>query len=152
MIKLKLIYSFNIRMTKTIDEFYVKLGQIVDFEQKSSFFPGKVFIGEKYKRHFYFRKRGKAGDTEVYGRARTLKKYKILKVRITPKVEKFSYPIIMFTAGIIGVISLSIVQGEIGILFFLFVLLALILINYLRLIYGLKKLGEEVKSVLKINV
>ncbi len=134
-------------MNKSTNEFFIQLDQIVDFEKKFQFFSNKEFVGEKYKRHFYFRRRGKSGDIEVYGRARTLKKYKILKVRITPLVEKFSYPIIMFTAGIIGIILFSIIQREVGMLIFLILLLGLILINFLRLRYRLKCMGEKVKTI-----
>ncbi|WP_156140304.1 hypothetical protein [Sporocytophaga myxococcoides] len=136
-------------MSKTTNEFFIQLDQIVDFEKKFQFLPDKEFVGEKYKRHFYFRKRGKSGDIEVYGRTRTLKKYKILKVRITPIVEKFSYPMILFTAGIIGTILISIIQREIRVLIFLIFLLGLILINFLILRFRLKSMSEKVKAIFK---
>lgn len=78
-----LVYSFNLKMNCTIDEFWFRISELVDFynEETLSFFPKKKFKGEKFLNYLTLQTREK-GAIIVGIKILTFNNVNQLKVRI----------------------------------------------------------------------
>ncbi len=85
LLRFGLIYSFNLRTTKSITDFQTGLNEFVDFEKKIffGFFRDKIYVGKKSKKGFFISKKVGKSKHEIDGTFVSLEKYTLVKVTTT---------------------------------------------------------------------
>ena len=150
LLRFGLIYSFNLRMNKSITDFQTRLNEFVDFENKVffGFFPDKIYVGQKFKKGFFISKRGKS-HSEIDGTFVLLEKYTLLKVRTTIMAFSLGFLCFAFCVPTLFMILAGIRFQQPGVLVFIFILAMMLLLPLSLLKMQLKSTTEDIKVKLK---
>ena len=150
LLRFGLIYSFNLRMTKSITDFQNGLNEFVDFENKSffGFFPDKIYVGQKFKKGFFISKRGKS-HSEIDGTFVPLEKYTLVKVRTTIMALSLGFLCFTFCAFTLFMILAGIHFQQPWVLVSIFILALMLSLPLFILKMQLKNTTEDIKVKLK---